>query len=291
MQTNDIFPRFGVKEPRHPETDSYEKRYLCRSTLNTRAPRRWSQKNIGVRITVKYKKANDISRLRQLPIPRVDQVLESLSKRCVFSLFDRVSSFHEITTRKDTIPLTAFCAPTGLYAWLVIPRGSSALPGWFMKVVNEVTKGLAQVVAYLDDVIVFDPDPSAHAKTIRALFERLRKHIIKLSPSKARLGATDADFLGHSISSAGVRPNAGKVSVLTLMPMPRDLKQLRSHLGGLSCYRMFLPDMSKRIRPITALLKKGAKILFTLSMEAIARDMLAELAAPPVLVFPNWNAV
>ena len=99
-----------------------------------------------------------------------------------------------------------------------MPRGSSASPGWFAKVVSEVTKGLEQVAAYLDDVIVFDSDPSAHVKTIRALFERLRKHNLILSPSKARLGATDADFLGHSISPAGVRLNAEKVSALTLVP-------------------------------------------------------------------------
>ena len=173
----------------------------------------------------------------------------------------------------------------------VMPQGSSASPGWFVKVINEVTKGLEQVAAYLDDVIVFDSDPWTHVKTIRALLERLRKHNLKLSPSKARLGATDADFLGHSISPAGVRPNADKVSALTLMPMPRDLKQLRSLLGGLSYYRKILLDMSKRIRPITALLKKGVKFLFTPSMEVIVRDMLAELAAPPVLVFSVWDAV
>ena len=138
---------------------------------------------------------------------------------------------------------------------------------------------------------MFDSDPSAHVKTIRALFERLRKHNLKLFPSKARRSATDADFLGHSMSPAGVRPNAEKVSALTLIPMPRYLIQLRSLLAGLSYYRKFLPDMSKRIRPITALLKKGVKFSLTPSMEAIVRDMLAELPAPPVLVFPDWDAV
>ena len=140
-------------------------------------------------------------------------------------------------------------------------------------------------------MIVFDSDPSTHIKTIRALFERLRKHNLKLSSSKARLGVTDADFPGHSISPAGARPNAKKVSALILMPMPRDLKQLRCLLGGLWYYRKFLPDMSKRTRPITALLKKSVKFLFTPSMEVIVRDMFAELAAPPVLVFSDWDAV
>ena len=156
--------------------------------------------------------------------------------------------------------------------------GRGASPGRFVKVINEVTKGLEQVAAYLNDVIVFDSDPSTQVKNIRALFERLRKQNLKLSPSKTRLDATDADFLDHSISPAGVRPNAEKVSALTLMPMPRDLKQLRFLLGGLSYYRKCLLDMSKRIRPITALLKKGVKFSFTPSMEVIVRDMLAELA-------------
>ena len=69
----------------------------------------------GVRITANYKKLNDNSRLRQLPIPRVDQVLDSLGKGRVFSLFDLVSSFHHNTAHKDTVPLTEFCTPTGLY--------------------------------------------------------------------------------------------------------------------------------------------------------------------------------
>ena len=93
-----------------------------------------------------------------------------------------MSSFHQITVHKDTIPLTAFCTPTRLFEWLVIPKGSSAAPGWFVKVINEVIKGLANVVAYLDDVIAFDLDPSAHVLTIRDCSKQLRKHNPKLSP-------------------------------------------------------------------------------------------------------------
>ena len=92
-------------------------------------------------------------------------------------------------------------------------------------------KGLKQVAAYLEDDIVFDSDPVAHVRTIRSLFERLRRHNLKIFPSKARLGATDANFLGHSLSPAGLRSNAEKVSALTNMPMPTDVKQVRALMG------------------------------------------------------------
>lgn len=59
----------------------------------------------------------------------------------------------------------------------------------------------------------------------RPLFERLRKHNLKFSPSKARLGPTDANFLGHPISPAGLPPNAKNVSALTKLPMPKNVKQ------------------------------------------------------------------
>ena len=124
----------------------------------------------------------------------------------MFSRFDVVSSFHQITVHKDTVPLTTFSNPMALYEWLVMPQGSSASPGWFVKVINEVKKGLEQLTAYLDDAIVFDSDPADHVQTMRALFERLRKNNLKLSPSKTqktRLGATDAEFLGHSILPTG----------------------------------------------------------------------------------------
>ena len=173
-----------------------------------------------------YKKLNQISKLSQLPIPRVDQVRDSLGSGRVFSLFDLVSSWHQIKAHKDTVPLIAFCTPTGLFEWIVMPQGSSASPGWFVRVINEVINDFKQVAAYLADVIVFDSDPIAHVQTIRSLFERLRKHNLKLSPSKGRLGATDANFLGHSISPAGLRPNAEKMSAWINMPMPTDVKSV-----------------------------------------------------------------
>ncbi|CAB1107078.1 unnamed protein product [Ectocarpus sp. CCAP 1310/34] len=62
-------------------------------------------------------------------------------------------------------------------------------------------------------------------------------------------------------------------------------------LGGLSYYRKFLPNMAKRIRPLTTLLKKQEKFIFTPSMEQAVCVLLPELANPPVLVYPDWDAV
>ena len=144
---------------------------------------------------------------------------------------------------------------------------------------------------YLDDAIGSGDCPIHHVATLATFFTRLRLHKLKLSLNKSRIGAARVDVLGHVISTDGVRPNDDRVAALTRMPMPTDIKQLRSLLGGLSYYRKFLPNMARHIRPITAFLKKDVAFDFTSTMEDTVRALLAELAAPPVLVFPDWEAV
>ena len=81
------------------------------------------------------------------------------------------------------------------------------------------------------------------------------------------IGCTDANFLGHFISPAGLHPNAERVSALTNMPIPPDVQQVRALMGGVNYYRIFLPDLSKRLRPINALPRRGVMFAFTPAME------------------------
>ena len=150
---------------------------------------------------------------------------------------------------------------------------------------------LDNIRMYLDGAIGSNDSPTTHVATLATFFARLRLHNLKLSPNKTQIGAARVEFLGYIISEVGVRPNDDKIAALTRMPMPRDIKQLRSLLGGLRYYVKFLSNMAKRVRPTTTLLKKGATFGFTSPMEETVCALLAELAAPPVRVCPDWDAV
>ncbi|CAB1102179.1 unnamed protein product [Ectocarpus sp. CCAP 1310/34] len=216
-----------------------------------------------VRITVNYKRLNAQVDLDGQPLPPVDGILDSLYTRKVFSIFDLNSAFHQIVCDEYTVPLTAFCTPTQLFEWLRMPQGANASPSWFIKVINRVVHGLERALAYLDEVICFDEEPLGHVLNMIGSFKRLRQYNPKLSPGKARVGATHANFLGHTISPAGVSPDSVKARALTHMPPPMNVKQVRSLLGGLSYYRIFLKNLATKV----------------------------ELARPPILVFPDWAAV
>ena len=244
--------------------DSYLAASLIQhSTSPWSSPRVCVQKTSGgIRITVNYQKINKVTEIPQIAIPRVDEVLDTLGGGSVFSVFDPFSGFIQLTIHPDTIPLTAFCTPNGLYEWLRMPQGAPGAPAWFVSVMRLVTSGLDNIRMCLDDTIGSDDCPLHHVTTLTAFFTRLRLHQLKLSRDKSRIGAARVDFLGHIISKDGVRPNDDRVAALTRMPMPTEIKQLRSLLGGLSYYRKFLPDMTRLIRPITALLKKGRRVRF-----------------------------
>ena len=245
------------------------------------------KKSGGIRITVNYQKLNKVAEIHQTAIPRVDEVLDTLGGGSIFSVLDLFMGFTQLTIHPDTIPLTAFCTPNRLYEWLRMPRGAA----WLASGKRLVTAGFDNIRMYLDDAIVSDDCPLHHVATLATFFACFRLHKPKLSPGKSRIGAARVDFLGHVISADGVRLNDDRVAALTRMAMPTDINQLRSLLGGLSYYRKFLPNITRHIRPITALLKKGAAFDFTSAMEDTVRVLLAELAAPPILVFPDWDAV
>ena len=137
------------------------------------------------------------------------------------------------------------------------------LPAWFVSVMQLVTDGFYSIRMYLDDAIGSDDSLMAHVTTLATFFARLRLHKLKISPNKTRIGAARVDFLGHVTFQDGVRPNDDKISALAQMPMPWDIKQLRSLLGGLSYNCKFLPNMPRRVRSITSLLKKRATFDFT----------------------------
>ena len=80
------------------------------------------------------------------------------------------------------------------------------------------------------------------------------------------------------------------MSALINMLMPTGVQQVRS-LNGIIYYRKYFPGLSKRRRPIHSLLRKGAKFAFTPAVVKLVREILVELATPPILVFPNWDAV
>jgi hypothetical protein len=65
------------------------------------------------------------------------------------------------------------------------------------------------------------------------------------------------------ISPEGIIVDSGKVQDVLDWKPPKSVHQVRSFLGLAGYYRKFIPNFSKISKPITELLKKGSKYVWS----------------------------
>ena len=81
---------------------------------------------------------------------------------------------------------------------------------------------------------------------------------------KCHFGATEIDFLGRTITPAGVKPQRPRVqNFLENTKFPKSKKALQRYLGFLNYYRNYIPRLSEKLTPFFKLLTKDEKVLVT----------------------------
>jgi hypothetical protein len=79
--------------------------------------------------------------------------------------------------------------------------------------------------------------------------ERLRQFNLKIEPDKCELLTTELSYLGHVVTSEGVKPDPLKGKAFKEFPTPRNTKDVKSFLGLAGYYRKFIPQFSKIAKP------------------------------------------
>ena len=76
------------------------------------------------------------------------------------------------------------------------------------------------VLVYLDDILICSRTHEEHVRHVREVFSHLRDHQLYLKPSKRMFLAPRIEFLGHTLSAAGVEVDGNKTKVLDEWPQP-----------------------------------------------------------------------
>ena len=93
----------------------------------------------------------------------------------------------------------------------------------------------------------------------------------------------------HMISVAGLEVNQAKVSIIRNMLPPTTVKGIRSFLGHVGFYRIFIRDFSKIARPLCRLLEKDTKFNFDESCQKSFKEIKSRLVEAPIMAKPDWN--
>ncbi|KAF5459588.1 hypothetical protein F2P56_019526 [Juglans regia] len=127
-----------------------------------------------------------------------------------------------------------------------------------------------------------------HVVHLKLTLEMLRQHSLFAKQFKCHFGCKEIAYLGHLISTKGVKADPEKLKAMMEWPLPKSLKGLRGFLGLMGYYWRFIGGYGAIAAPLTKMLKKDG---FYWSEEAnVAFDKLKEaMTQPPVLALPDFT--
>ncbi|KAG5865599.1 hypothetical protein JTB14_015089 [Gonioctena quinquepunctata] len=128
-----------------------------------------------------------------------------------------------------------------------------------------------------------------HIKILSMVFERLISAGLTLSQEKCKFCRRELQFLGYVVDENGLHVDPGKVEVILQIPTPSKISEVRSLIGTARWYRRFIPNFSTVIQPLTELLKKNTKFVWTPRQEAALREVKEHLISAPVMACPNFD--
>ena len=255
------------------------------------APVLFVKKHDGsLRMCIDYRALNKITIKNKYPLPRIDDLLESLGHARYFSKIDLKSAYHQIRVAESDIPKTAFRTQYGHFEYLVMPFGLTNAPAVFQKLINHLFRKQLRicVLAYLDDILIYSKSEAEHKQHLHEIFSILRKEKLYASFKKCEFWRTQVHFVGHVVTRAGLYPTEDKLLAIKNWPAPTDVKGVQSFLGLVNYYRKFLPNIAKTVQPLTNLTKKHVTFRWTI-LEQAAFDQIKQcIASAPVLIIPDY---
>jgi hypothetical protein len=249
------------------------------------------KKDESLRLCIDYRQLNAVTVKNKYPLPCIDVLFDQLVGAKVFSKIDLRFGYHQIKIRASDIPKTAFSTRYGLYEYLVMSFGLTNAPAYFMYLMNSVFMPKLDkiVVVFIDDSLVYSRNEEEHVGHFHVVPKRLREHRLYTNLSKCDFWLKEIKFLGHTISQKGIAVDPDKVPEVMNWKPPTTVRQIQSFLRLAGYYRRFIPNFSQIAKPMTELLKKGAKFEWGQKCEDAFHTLRQHLTTTPVLAQPDNN--
>lgn len=247
------------------------------------------KKDGSLRLVIDYRRLNKITIKDNFPLPIIDSLLDSLGGAKIFTTLDAASGYHQIPMHKDSMAKTGFITPQGTFEFQVMPFGLTSAPATYQRTMtNLLGEYIGKFVfVFIDDIIVFSTSAQEHATHLKLVLDRCNQANLRLKYKKCTFGATEVEYLGHTISASGITPNLHNSDKVLNFPVPRNADDVRSFLGTAGYYRRFIEGYANKSLALTSLLRKNQRFTWGPDQELAFKTLKEDLTKAPVLAYPD----
>lgn len=124
------------------------------------------KKNKGrTRMCVDYRGLNKITVRDNYQLPLIEDCIEYLEGKTLFTVLDLKSGFHQVKVHEDSVKYTAFVTPNGQYEYTRMPFGLKNAPSVFQRFINNIFRYLMEkglIIIYMDNLLLVTKDFEEH---------------------------------------------------------------------------------------------------------------------------------
>ena len=245
------------------------------------------------RLVIDMRELNKVVKPVPHPFNRIEDMIDRLRDCDYFTTLDINSAFWTIRLKKECRKFTSFMTNRNKYQWTVLPFGMKTSPAIFQRILSSILrKGerADQRDSYIDDIIIFSNGLENHKRDVEATLKLLDDHKLKLKLSKCQFFKKKVEFLGHSISKNQFTPMNSNIEAILRYEEPKNKRQIRQFNGKINFQRKFIKNCTQKMSPLTGLLRKDAKFIWTDECRNSFNEIKRDLCNEPCLAIFNENS-
>ena len=121
--------------------------------------------------------------------------------------------------------------------------------------------------SYLDDILIFSSTIEQHERHLSQIVSLLSQNLLHLNLDKCHLFQKSVTWVGHQFLTTDhgieITPSDSTLKTIQSIPRPQSKKDVQSFLGHSAYISAFVLNLSLISAPLTPLLKKDARFLWT----------------------------
>jgi hypothetical protein len=129
-------------------------------------------------------------------------------------------------------------------------------PASFQRLMETVVHGLANVIVYIDNLLIHSSTHPEHITALDNVLQWLVQHRIKINIQKCFFVREEVSYFGFRLTEQGILPVTDKLKAIINTLPPTNVHEVWQFLGLCNFFRCHVRNFAQLTTPLTALTKK-----------------------------------